>query len=210
MGLLKGARPSPAIVIAILALVAGVTGAAVAQPTAKKAVTKKKVKKIAKKQAIKQINELAPGLSVAGAINATNADNAANANALQGKPASAFASKTSEPYREIDTPGQPPFQNAWSNNGAGFSTAAFYKDSQGVVHLKGTLLTSADATVAFTLPTGYRPSQGLSMPVGSLENAGAAGGGFLVIRANGEVLPDCAGGTTCHAGMDGLTFRAQQ
>lgn len=76
-----------------------------------------------------------------------------------------------------------------------------------MVHLKGTLSTSTDSSVAFTLPPGYRPSQILSMPVGSLENAGADGGGYLVIRPNGEVLPNCAGGSTCHAGMDGLTFR---
>ncbi len=75
MGLLKGARPSPAIVVAILALVAGVTGAAVAQPAAKKAVTKKKAKKIADKE----IEKLAPGLSVASAASATNATNATNA-----------------------------------------------------------------------------------------------------------------------------------
>ena len=64
----RGRLPSPAIVIAILALVAGVTGAAVAQPVAKKPVTKKSVKKIAKKQ----INKLAPGLNVASAGFAEN------------------------------------------------------------------------------------------------------------------------------------------
>jgi hypothetical protein len=88
-----------------------------------------------------------------------------------------------------------------------FSTTAFYKDSQGVVHLKGTLSTSTDATVAFTLPSGYRPSQALSLPVGSVEST--RGGGTMTIRPNGEVLPDCTpGGTSvCHPGIDGLTFR---
>ena len=61
-------RPSPAIVIAILALVAGVTGAAVASPSAKK-VTTKKVKKIADKE----IDKKAPGLSVAHAATADSA-----------------------------------------------------------------------------------------------------------------------------------------
>jgi len=55
--------PSPAIVIAMLALVAGVTGAAVAQPVANKAVTTSKAKKIADKE----IKKKAPGLSVASA-----------------------------------------------------------------------------------------------------------------------------------------------
>ncbi len=52
-------RPSAAMVVAILALVAGVTGAAVAQPAAKKPVTKKKVKKIARKEANKAVDAAA-------------------------------------------------------------------------------------------------------------------------------------------------------
>ncbi len=60
--------PSPVLIVAILALVAGVTGAAVASPVANKAVTKKKVKKIADKE----IKKKAPGLSVASADVAQN------------------------------------------------------------------------------------------------------------------------------------------
>jgi hypothetical protein len=71
----------------VLALVAALAGTAVAGPQATtSAINKKKVKKIATKQATKQINELAPGLSVASA---------ANANALGGKPPTAYASPTS-------------------------------------------------------------------------------------------------------------------
>ncbi len=61
-GIISGRRPSPTIIVAILALVAGLTGVAVARPSAKK-VTTKKVKKIADKE----VNKLAPGLSVAHA-----------------------------------------------------------------------------------------------------------------------------------------------
>jgi hypothetical protein len=54
-------RPSPAIVIAVLALVAAVAGTAVADPGASSsALTKAKVKQIAKKQANKQINKQLP------------------------------------------------------------------------------------------------------------------------------------------------------
>jgi len=55
------ARPSPAIVVAILALVAALAGTAVAEEatTSAKPVTKKKVKKISKKQADKEIEALA-------------------------------------------------------------------------------------------------------------------------------------------------------
>jgi hypothetical protein len=70
---------SPAILVAILALVAALAGTAIAGPTATVSVSKKKVKKIAKKQAIKQINKLAPALSVASAETANTADTAGSA-----------------------------------------------------------------------------------------------------------------------------------
>ena len=66
-------RPSPAMIVAVIALVLGLGGAAVAAD-----LSKSQVKKIAKKQANKQINKRAPGLSVANATNATNATNAGN------------------------------------------------------------------------------------------------------------------------------------
>jgi hypothetical protein len=57
---LRGLRPSPAIVIAVLALVAAVAGTAVAGgPGATTSVSKKKAKQIAKKQ----VNKLAPGIA---------------------------------------------------------------------------------------------------------------------------------------------------
>jgi len=68
-------RPSPTLLIGVLSLVAALAGTAVAgSDVQSSAVSKKKVKKIAKKQATKQINNLAPGLSVLNAENATNAD----------------------------------------------------------------------------------------------------------------------------------------
>jgi hypothetical protein len=195
-------RPSPAIVVAVLALVAGVTGAAVAQPAAKKAVTKKKVKKIADKE----IKKLAPGLSVANADTATNADSAANANALGGQPAGAYASKTSEPYREVGAPGQPTFKNGWVNTSVNEGSAAFYKDPLGVVHLKGDLanVTTNDA-VAFTLPAGYRPSKTLVFPAAGPDDGSAA----MTVFATGDVRLHCpASPPTCFVSINGLTFRA--
>lgn len=160
--------------------------------SAKGPLTRAQVKKIAKQQANKQITTRAPGLSVA------------NANTLEGKPASAFASSTSEPYHEVGAPGEPGFENGWGNVGGGFSTAAFYKDPLGVVHLKGDIARDPDGPDAFTLPPGYRPSQMLFMP--------AAGGGpsvaILGIDPDGSVQPNCAGAGLCIIGIDGLTFRA--
>jgi len=75
-----GSRPSPAIVVAVVALVAAVAGTAMAGPGASSsAITKKKVNNIAEKQANAVIDQKAPGLSVASAQSATNATNATNA-----------------------------------------------------------------------------------------------------------------------------------
>ncbi len=67
---IKRARPSPVMLVAIVALVAAATGTAVASnPGATtSALNKKKVKKIA----AKQVKKLAPGLSVASAGVAEN------------------------------------------------------------------------------------------------------------------------------------------
>jgi hypothetical protein len=182
-------RPSPTMLVAVLALVAALAGTAVAGPTATTSVSKKKVKKIAKKQAIKQINELAPELSVA------------NADTVGGQQPSAFAPSAPEPFRRVGAPGQPQFQNNWDNLGGGTSTAAFYKDPWDVVHLKGFLDTGtgSDGRTAFTLPPGYRPSELLVMFNGC---------GVFTITPNGPVTPDCEDVSGQYSiPMDGLTFR---
>ena len=64
-------KPSPALVVGLIALVLALGGTAVAGPDAfSRAVSKSQVKKIAKKQANSQITKLAPGLAVASAENA--------------------------------------------------------------------------------------------------------------------------------------------
>jgi hypothetical protein len=69
-------RPSPAMVVAIVALISALGGTAVGAAF----VTKKQAKKIAKNQ----VNKLAPKLSVASAKSADNANN------LDGKDSTAF------------------------------------------------------------------------------------------------------------------------
>ena len=73
-------RPSPAMVIAMIALCLGLGGSAIAAGD----LTKSQVKKIAKKQAIKQIDAKAGSLSVANAQNAVNAVTAQKASNIFG------------------------------------------------------------------------------------------------------------------------------
>lgn len=53
-------------------------------------------------------------------------------------------------------------QNNWVNYGNGFATAAMYKDSEGVVHLRGLIKNGLNVpnTLITTLPAGYRPVAG--------------------------------------------------
>jgi hypothetical protein len=74
MNLSKASRPSPALVLAALALVFAMVGTAIAGPDAiSNKITKSKVKKISKKQANKAIDAAAPGLAVASAESAASA-----------------------------------------------------------------------------------------------------------------------------------------
>jgi hypothetical protein len=88
MKLSTGARPSPAMVVGVLALSLAIGGSAIAGTTAVTSKLdkkeKKQVKRIAKKQANKRITQRAPGLSVANAQSAVTAESAASADSLNG------------------------------------------------------------------------------------------------------------------------------
>jgi hypothetical protein len=86
----KGRRPSPAMIVALAALVVALAGTAMAAPTAIKSILNKKEKKQVKNISKNQVNALAPGLSVkhagtaGSADTAKRADTAANADAIGG------------------------------------------------------------------------------------------------------------------------------
>jgi hypothetical protein len=82
---IKGARPSAALIVAVIALVAALGGGAVAgvAVTSLNKKDKKQVRKISKKEANKRIDKREPSLDVNSAKNATNAENAINATNAQ-------------------------------------------------------------------------------------------------------------------------------
>ena len=70
---LKSGRPSPAIIVAVVALVAALAGTAVAGPGAVSSkLTKAKVKLVSQKQARKVLRQEAPNLTVGSATALTN------------------------------------------------------------------------------------------------------------------------------------------
>lgn len=93
------------------------------------------------------------------------------------------------------------FQNGWQNYGGTFNTAGYFKDSQGVVHLKGLVRNGAIGTTIFTLPTGYRPAGRELQVVATNPNTA----GRVDILSDGNV--QAVAGNSGWLSLDGITFR---
>lgn len=216
-------RPSPAMVVAVVALVVAVGGTAWAVATvtsadivnntikAKDLKTDKGVKDskvVPDSLTGRVINESTLG-NVPSATNATNADNAQNAqnaDKLGGQPPSAFASSSSEAYREVGAAAQPAFGAGWSNEDpVNETTTAFYKDPLGVVHLKGTVARSGGGITIFTLPADYRPTKQACFP--SIRSVPTVAVAYICVTASG-LVQEAALNTDGSYLLDGLTFRA--
>jgi hypothetical protein len=210
--------PSPAFVIALIALFVALGGTSYAAINAlpKNSVGTKQLKKNAvtgvkiKNKAVTASKINTAGLTVPNATHAASADSATSATtagsaAPSGAAGGALAGSYPNPglapieaWHEVGASGEPAFQSGWSNFG-GFSTMAFAKDSAGFVHLKGTVSAGTFAAPVFTLPAGYRPAQNLAVPVAIERDA--------LIFTTGVVEIFQSGAET-NAGFDGLSFKA--
>jgi hypothetical protein len=171
-------RPSPAMGVAIVALIVALGGTAIAGGV----LNKKKVNKI--------ITNRAPGLSVSHAKTADSATSASNL----------------APPEAFHLLGAGDFQNGWVAFGSGGSTPGFYKDQLGVVHLRGEFKNGTSSNTAtgdmFTLPTGYRPAQNQQFQGGD-----ATGSGNIAVLSSGAVRA-LGGTGNVLLSVDGFTFRA--
>lgn len=75
------------------------------------------------------------------------------------------------------------FSNSWVNYG-GSTQAVQYRKIGDMVYIRGAGKTGTINTTAFTLPTGYRPPNGLTFPTISNDLFGA-----LIVNSNGTVVP---------------------
>jgi len=93
-----------------------------------------------------------------------------------------------EPWHEVGATGEPAFAANWSNS-SGQETAAFRKDSQNVLRIKGRISKSTNgisSDTVFTLPEGYRPANTVLLRyVTSPWTVGSCG--LLHITSNGAV-----------------------
>jgi hypothetical protein len=103
-----------------------------------------------------------PSAAMVVAVIALSVAMSASAVALPGSDTGSTAKRVSdvapEAYREVGSDGNPVFLNGCSNVGGVYETAAFFRDRQGIVHLKGAVTCPGTSQTAFQLPPGYRPA----------------------------------------------------
>lgn len=88
-----------------------------------------------------------------------------------------------EGWNDVGTLGKPAFQNFWTNyNTATHDRVSYFKDKNGIVHIKGFVRSGTTGTVIFNLPAGYRPSLMIHAPGWSNVNPA-----MFRIYANGNV-----------------------
>lgn len=98
------------------------------------------------------------------------------------------------------------YQNSWVNyGGATYAPVTYFKDKNGMVHLRGLMKSGTCGSTAFTLPAGYRPAYRLIFP-----SITASSVGRLDVLADGTVLPDPTMCNNLYFSVEGVTFRAEQ
>jgi hypothetical protein len=123
-----------------------------------------------------------------------------------------------EAWHEVGASGQPEFLNSWQNLklslGAFPETVAFYKDQEGVVHLRGEAVSGAEGSIIFELPAGYRPANDrfIRVPVSCVGTGCPKDVGSVAILgpgtksgADGAVISPVEASSVF---FDGVTFRA--
>ncbi|GAA0137758.1 hypothetical protein YSY43_45990 [Paenibacillus sp. YSY-4.3] len=90
---------------------------------------------------------------------------------------------------EKDAPGwiTPTLLNGWTLSSSGVFPAQYFKDSMGIVHVKGIVTGGVTETVVFKLPSGYRPRITNRIPsiIMSGVNVYIA---YLDVKASGDIL----------------------
>ncbi len=141
--------------------------------------------------------------STLGTVPVANTANTANAIAAP------------EAWHEVGAPGEPAFQNGWENLGTpGNENAGFFKDREGIVHLKGTLKPGGTSLI-FQLPPGFRPTAGKMIRVAATCEGTPCNEGTYPLTIFGPgVLPGFDGGVVAFTGavfvgLEGVSFRAE-
>jgi hypothetical protein len=112
-----------------------------------------------------------------------------------------------EPWHEVGTPGNPPLEAGWQNpsdNENFFPRLAFFKDHEGIVHLRGVALNDKGYGPIFTLPPGFRPASKRFDLVVGCKPCGEQDVGRVSIMGSGPII-----GAGDEIVLNGVTFRAE-
>jgi hypothetical protein len=182
----KFVRPSHATIVAYLALFVALGGSAVAVThLGKNSVGPKQLRKNAVTTVKIKKGAVTAAKVRAGSLTGAQIDSATLGIVPTAQTANAIA--TPEGWHQIGAPGEPGFTSSWSNAGStAYPPAAFYKDHEGIVHLRGVVKNTGTGSVPFVLPAGYRPGQGIAyyyliLCSGGTDCTGKLGGSAAVI-----------------------------
>jgi len=104
----------------------------------------------------------------------------------------------------------PALLNSWVNFGSVYNPVGYWRDSVGVVHLRGVIRSGTFRATIFTLPAGYRPALEEAQLTWCISSAMGYQVARVDISAAGEVIcvQAASSGTTTALFLDGMTFRA--
>lgn len=94
---------------------------------------------------------------------------------------------------------------AWVNFGGVYAPAGYWKDINGMVHLRGLVKSGAIPSTIFTLATGYRPAANMNVYQIVVSNNGV---GVVEIQSGGAVVAQA--GNNTHFSLEGIKFRTDQ
>ena len=123
-----------------------------------------------------------------------------NASTLGGTGAAGFVRQNSSPFTPLA------LQPDWAAI-PGETEPGFYRDGLGFIHLHGVLRGTGGDPVALVLPAGARPGAVKRFPAYSENNTGVPAPAGVVIEPDGEVRP--VGAEVANlVSLEGITFRA--
>src|SRR5918999_1320561 len=172
-------RPSPAMAVAFVALLAGLSGTAVALPGKNRvdsgdirnnSVSSKDLRnnnvatKDVKNNNLRS-NDIRNNTLTGNDINEGSLGQVPSANTANSATTANTANNIAPPegFHQVGAAGEPPFLNGCTPHtlgvpGAEVESPGFYKDREGRVHLKGVYACPASNSIVFQLPPGYRPA----------------------------------------------------
>lgn len=102
------------------------------------------------------------------------------------------------------------FLNSWTNYGGSYAPAGFFKDSTGVVHLRGLVMNGSPAACVFNLPAGYRPGYRAIFTTMRYNSTQGEYAGRLDVDVSGCVSVPGNPYTNGYLSLEGVSFLAEQ